>query len=230
VSFPKPVFGTRGFAGPSTNWNVFNLASSVAPPPALNRAFNRYTGVQQASGLLFDSAANKVYNPKPYDPQRGENGQKDYDFSSASPNASSTDMLGRMGADLGQLEMLSLGVHGGVYYGLQIGARFRNPYGVAVDGRGNVFVADFDNRLVRRIDGITGAVTNLGTTAIPPFGNPRLALVLSLPLCCRQSPTGLSPPLCCRQSPTGLSPPLCCRQSSAGLSLHLCCLVLANSL
>ena len=63
-------------------------------------------------------------------------------------------------------------MHGGVYYGLQIGVSFKMPYGVAVDGKGNVFVADYGNNLVRKIDAKTGAVTSLGTSAFLPFSEP----------------------------------------------------------
>ena len=51
-------------------------------------------------------------------------------------------------------------------------ARFNNPYGVAVDGAGNVYVADVDNHRIRKITP-AGAVTTLagdGTTT--PFNHP----------------------------------------------------------
>lgn len=39
----------------------------------------------------------------------------------------------------------------GLADGVGAAARFRNPYGVAVDGSGNVYVADTDNQVVRKI-------------------------------------------------------------------------------
>ncbi len=38
-------------------------------------------------------------------------------------------------------------------------AAFNEPYGIAVDGRGNIYVADRHNHCVRRIDGLSGRVT-----------------------------------------------------------------------
>jgi DNA-binding beta-propeller fold protein YncE len=38
-------------------------------------------------------------------------------------------------------------------------ARFNEPYGIAVDNAGNVYVADRHNHCVRRIDGVSGMVT-----------------------------------------------------------------------
>ncbi len=38
-------------------------------------------------------------------------------------------------------------------------ARFNEPYGIAVDNAGNVYVADRHNHCVRRIDGTSGIVT-----------------------------------------------------------------------
>ncbi|HEY2746598.1 MAG TPA: hypothetical protein VGL86_18325, partial [Polyangia bacterium] len=40
-------------------------------------------------------------------------------------------------------------------------ARFNHPQGLALDGRGSLYVADRDNRLLRRIELATGAVTTL---------------------------------------------------------------------
>jgi sugar lactone lactonase YvrE len=63
-------------------------------------------------------------------------------------------------------------------------ASFKNPFGVAVDGSGYVYVADRNNHLIRKISpagdvttlagnaGITGAVNDTGTSAsfFYPFG------------------------------------------------------------
>jgi hypothetical protein len=60
VSFPKPAFGGQSFTGPSTNWNLLNLAT---PASNVASAIDLYAGVP-ASLLLFDSATNKVYDPE----------------------------------------------------------------------------------------------------------------------------------------------------------------------
>ena len=54
-------------------------------------------------------------------------------------------------------------------------ARFNEPYGVAVDGDGNVYTADRHNAVVRRIDAATGAVTTFagnGEAAFSGDGGP----------------------------------------------------------
>src|SRR5439155_20789445 len=40
-------------------------------------------------------------------------------------------------------------------------ARFNEPYGIAVDQAGNVYVADRHNHCVRRVDGASGVVTTV---------------------------------------------------------------------
>ena len=144
VSFPKPVFGGQSFTGPNTNWNLLNLASSATPPSALTRAFARYPGVV-ASGLLFDSSTNKVYNPDSISTQQ------DYNLSTAVPNTDSKDIVGKMGTYL-RSNVVSLGVNRGVYYGLRVGTSFINPIAVAVDEHLNVFVAE--SHRVCRIVGV----------------------------------------------------------------------------
>lgn len=44
-------------------------------------------------------------------------------------------------------------------------ARFNAPFGVAVDGSGNVYVADVFNNTIRKINGVTRGVTTLAGTA-----------------------------------------------------------------
>ena len=114
VSFPKPSFGGQSFEGHSSDWNLLNLTT---PASGLASAVREalYT-VVDPSVLLFDSAADKVYDPN----------RLDFDLSTSSPSTSE-DRIGSMDVALGQLEMVDLGVHGGVYYGLQIGGSFKKP-------------------------------------------------------------------------------------------------------
>jgi len=48
-------------------------------------------------------------------------------------------------------------------------AQLYNPYGVAVDGGGNVFIADSSNHRVRRVDGGTGLISTIAGTGTPGF-------------------------------------------------------------
>ncbi len=54
--------------------------------------------------------------------------------------------------------------------GAAIAARLTNPTGVAVDGGGNVYVADTGNDCVRRIDDVTGIITRVAGTGVEGFG------------------------------------------------------------
>ena len=78
--------------------------------------------------------------------------------------------------------LAGLAGHPGNKDGIGTNARFRNPWGVAVDGMGNVFVADMSNDTIRKITptgvvstlagqaGISGSVNGVGNSA--QFNNP----------------------------------------------------------
>ncbi|OGG55371.1 MAG: hypothetical protein A3F84_06175 [Candidatus Handelsmanbacteria bacterium RIFCSPLOWO2_12_FULL_64_10] len=63
--------------------------------------------------------------------------------------------------------------------GLATQARLRNPQGVAVDTRGNVYIADFDNQRIRRV-GIDGIITTVAGGGIGGFGDGIPATLASL--------------------------------------------------
>jgi sugar lactone lactonase YvrE len=54
--------------------------------------------------------------------------------------------------------------------GLATAASLRYPNGVAVDGAGNLFIADWGNERVRRVDAVTGIISTVAGTGIPGFG------------------------------------------------------------
>ena len=78
--------------------------------------------------------------------------------------------------------LAGLAGHPGSKDGIGANARFRNPWGVAVDDAGNVFVADMSNDTIRKITptgvvstlagqaGISGSLDGVGTSA--QFNNP----------------------------------------------------------
>src|SRR5204862_94981 len=63
-------------------------------------------------------------------------------------------------------------------------ASLNEPYGIAIDRAGNIFVADRLNRRVRRIDAVNGTITTLagtGEAAYSGDGGPALAAVFDAP-------------------------------------------------
>ncbi|MEK7764635.1 MAG: hypothetical protein AAB368_00220, partial [bacterium] len=50
-----------------------------------------------------------------------------------------------------------------------ISSRLNQPWGVAVDGAGNVFIADQMNQRVCRVDGVTGLLTTVAGTGVPGY-------------------------------------------------------------
>ena len=68
--------------------------------------------------------------------------------------------------------------------GLAISALLNTPGGLALDGNGNIYVADFGNNRVRRIDAASGVITTVagnGTAAFSGDGGPATAAGLSGP-------------------------------------------------
>jgi sugar lactone lactonase YvrE len=54
--------------------------------------------------------------------------------------------------------------------GLATGAQLSRPYGVAVDTAGNLFIADFYNEAIRRIDASSGVITTVAGSGTRGFG------------------------------------------------------------
>jgi streptogramin lyase len=54
--------------------------------------------------------------------------------------------------------------------GLATDASLRYPNGVAVDGAGNLFIADWGNERIRRVDAVTGIISTVAGTGIPGVG------------------------------------------------------------
>ena len=68
--------------------------------------------------------------------------------------------------------------------GLATGASLNNPTGVAVDGSGNVFIADFSNQRIRRVDAVTGIITTRTGNGVQGFsgdGGPATGASLNNP-------------------------------------------------
>jgi len=62
-----------------------------------------------------------------------------------------------------------------------VAAELNYPYGVAVDGSGNIFIADTDNQVVREVVHATGAITTIagGGASYPGDGGPALSASFS---------------------------------------------------
>ncbi|MBI2860404.1 MAG: hypothetical protein HYX91_02705, partial [Chloroflexi bacterium] len=48
--------------------------------------------------------------------------------------------------------------------GAATSAQLRNPYGVAVDSGGNLFIADYENHRIRKVAASTGIITTVAGT------------------------------------------------------------------
>jgi hypothetical protein len=57
-----------------------------------------------------------------------------------------------------------------------------SPFGVALDGVGNLFIADIDNGLIRRVDAATGVITTVAGGGIGGDGGPATAAALGGPV------------------------------------------------
>ena len=72
------------------------------------------------------------------------------------------------------------------------GAEINSPSGLAFDGQGNLFVADMNNHVVRKIDR-NGIITTIAGTGVPGYsgdGGPALNAQLNLPEALAISPNG----------------------------------------
>jgi len=68
------------------------------------------------------------------------------------------------------------------------------PHGLSIDNAGNIFVADTENHRIRRIDGVTGAITTVAGTGTQTFSGdsgPAILATLDSPRAVTLSSTGL---------------------------------------
>jgi DNA-binding beta-propeller fold protein YncE len=66
----------------------------------------------------------------------------------------------RVRTDTGSVTTLA-GSTAGYFDGVGAAAQFRTPVGIAIDGKGNLFVAEFENETIRKIEIATGTVTTV---------------------------------------------------------------------
>jgi sugar lactone lactonase YvrE len=76
--------------------------------------------------------------------------------------------------------------------GPAVGARLRLPNGVAMDGEGNIFIADFGNNRIRKVDpsGIISSVVGTGEAGHVGDGGPALSAQLNGPFGVTLDPAG----------------------------------------
>jgi len=67
--------------------------------------------------------------------------------------------------------------------GLAISARIDNPYGITVDSKGNLYIADYSNHCIRKVDtaGIISTVAGNGVAGFDGDGGPATAAQLNWP-------------------------------------------------
>lgn len=53
--------------------------------------------------------------------------------------------------------------------GVATDAQMNTPHGLAVDGEGNLFIADYDDHRVRRVDALSGIITTVAGTGVLDF-------------------------------------------------------------
>ena len=68
--------------------------------------------------------------------------------------------------------------------GPAIAAKLRSPAGVHVDGAGNIYIADFVNHRIRKVDAVTNNITTIagGVSGIQGDGGPAIAARLKFPV------------------------------------------------
>ena len=49
-------------------------------------------------------------------------------------------------------------------------AQLRHPHGIAVDSVGNMFIAEFESHVIRRVDVLTGIITTIAGTGVAGYG------------------------------------------------------------
>ncbi len=78
--------------------------------------------------------------------------------------------------------------------GAAIGAKLSGPRSVSTDNSGNIYIADYGNNRIRRVDAITGTITTIAGTGTASFSGdngPAVAAGLAQPNCVFSSKTGV---------------------------------------
>jgi sugar lactone lactonase YvrE len=79
------------------------------------------------------------------------------------------NVIRKIGTD-GKISTYAGSGHYGMYNAAGTSAQFASPKGLAVDSSGNLFIADTDNSMIRKVDTYRGVSTVVGTTLKKPEG------------------------------------------------------------
>lgn len=157
TSFPKPDITTGVTFKVSSGWNLFDANTGSSG------TFSAYSNLPSASTYLYDAEKTNVYTPV-----------TDFDLSGTSAKTSDSILQSKVLTNTRYKKRMSAAMHNGIAYGLETETYIGRAEGVSVDSTGKyLYVADTENSYVRRVDLSTGIVSNIGTSADPPFNSPK---------------------------------------------------------